>query len=224
MKQHVALTLEIRDKKNVSDAQVKWEYLKFEIRKLCYSIIKNLAKSLRLERTKLEKKLNELEKITVSYLNDNQEYKKCKSKLENIYQIKVDGVRTRRRCKWYGHGEKSLKLKTPGNPKSNLSYISNKNEMINDSEINVQISFFYKLLYQGELSFSKNDLQTYLKTVSISAFSKEQDSCKSQITEKGFLKSPKSMQNDKSPRNDGFSKEFYETFWNDIKKAFFISS
>ena len=34
-----ALALEICDKENVSDVQVKWEYLKFEIRKFCYSVI-----------------------------------------------------------------------------------------------------------------------------------------------------------------------------------------
>ena len=33
----------------------------------------------------------------------------------------------------------------------------------------------------------------------------------------------KSMENDKPARNDGLTKEFYVTFWNDIK-ATFISS
>ena len=33
----------------------------------------------------------------------------------------------------------------------------------------------------------------------------------------------KSMKNDKSPGNDGLTKEFYVTFWDDIK-ATFISS
>ena len=34
-------------------------------------------------------------KSIVSGLNDNQEYMECKLKLENIYQIKVNGTRTR---------------------------------------------------------------------------------------------------------------------------------
>ena len=33
----------------------------------------------------------------------------------------------------------------------------------------------------------------------------------------------KSMENDKSPRKNGLTKEFYETFWDDIK-ATLISS
>ena len=32
MKQHIGLAFEICDKENVSYGQVKWEYLKFEIR------------------------------------------------------------------------------------------------------------------------------------------------------------------------------------------------
>lgn len=51
----------------------------------------------------------------------------------------------------------------------------------------------------------------------------QQDTCESEITKKELLKALKSMENDKSPGNDGLSKEFYETFWADIK-TFFISS
>ena len=31
------------------------------------------------------------------------------------------------------------------------------------------------------------------------------------------------MQNDKSPRNDGLTKKFYENFWDDIKEIFLNS-
>ena len=41
--------------------------------------------------------------------------------------------------------------------------------------------------------------------------------------EKDLFDSMKNMENDKSPGNDGLTKEFYVTFWNDIK-ATFISS
>ena len=41
--------------------------------------------------------------------------------------------------------------------------------------------------------------------------------------EKDLFDSMKNMENDKSPGNDGLTKEFYVTFWDDIK-ATFISS
>ena len=47
--------------------------------------------------------------------------------------------------------------------------------------------------------------------------------CDIELTEKDLYDSMKSMENDKSPGNDGLTKEFYVTFWDDIK-ATFISS
>ena len=38
-----------------------------------------------------------------------------------------------------------------------------------------------------------------------------------------MFKSLKSMENNKSPWNDGLSKEFYECFWDEIKKPFLAS-
>ena len=38
------------------------------------------------------------------------------------------------------------------------------------------------------------------------------------ISENELLKALKNMSNNKSPGNDGFTKEFYETFWEDMKK------
>ena len=44
--------------------------------------------------------------------------------------------------------------------------------------------------------------------------------CDEDLTKKDLYDSLKSMQNDKSPGNNGFINEFYETFWNDLKKIF----
>ena len=38
--------------------------------------------------------------------------------------------------------------------------------------------------------------------------------CENDLTEDELLISLKSMQNYKTPGNDGLTKEFYETFWN----------
>ena len=40
------------------------------------------------------------------------------------------------------------------------------------------------------------------------------------ITEKELLESLKSMPNDKSPGNDGLTKEFFETFWSEVKRNY----
>ena len=48
----------------------------------------------------------------------------------------------------------------------------------------------------------------------------KQDSCEGVITEKELFEVLKSMQNNKSPGNDGLPKEFYETFWEELRKPF----
>ena len=47
--------------------------------------------------------------------------------------------------------------------------------------------------------------------------------CEGDLNELELLKALKSMQNNKSPGNDGLTKEFYETFWNEIKHPFMNS-
>ena len=48
-------------------------------------------------------------------------------------------------------------------------------------------------------------------------------SCECIISEDEVFKSLKSIDNNKSPGNDGLSKEFYECFWDEIKKPFLAS-
>ena len=53
-----------------------------------------------------ENKLKKLENNT-NYI-ENLEYIDCRNKLEKIYEQKINGIRIRRKCDWYGYGEKSL--------------------------------------------------------------------------------------------------------------------
>ena len=90
--------LNFLNNENIKDDQVIWEYLKYEIRKFTIQYSKRLAKTLREERECLERKLKILEQNSESNLNNNPEYYECKTQLENIYQIQVDGIRTRSKC------------------------------------------------------------------------------------------------------------------------------
>ena len=49
------------------------------------------------------------------------------------------------------------------------------------------------------------------------------DLCENDLTEDEILSSLKDTQNNKTPGNDGLTKEFYETFWNEIKYVFLKS-
>ena len=47
--------------------------------------------------------------------------------------------------------------------------------------------------------------------------------CDSELTIDKLKESLLSMENDKSPGNDGLTKEFYEAFWDDISQPLFLS-
>ena len=87
------------------------------------------------------------------------------------------------------------------------------------------IKLFYETLFQRpSQEYSVDDINHFLNTLDIPKPSTDQITrCNIDLTEKDLYDSMKSMENDKSPGNDGLTKEFYVTFWNDIK-ATFISS
>ena len=47
--------------------------------------------------------------------------------------------------------------------------------------------------------------------------------CAGRITEEELLKALKKMSNNKSPGNNGVTKEFYKAFWNDLKTPLLLS-
>ena len=63
------------------------------------------------------------------------------------------------------------------------------------------------------------NITAYLNQISIPVLTGEQSqTCEGQILENELLKALKNMPNNKSSGNDGLTKEFYETFWEDLKK------
>ena len=106
---HISESLSILDQNGIRDDQIRWEFIKFEIRQFSITCSKNLPKSLNAEREILEKELKDFEKSGSRYF-DNEDYLACKTKLDQIYDKKVEGLRIRSKCDWYEKGEKSTKF------------------------------------------------------------------------------------------------------------------
>ena len=78
---------------------------------------------------------------------------------------------------------------------------------------------FYKTLFTEKLQIQNKNITAYLNQISIPVLTGEQSqTCEGPILENELLKALKNMTNNKSPGNDGLTKEFYETFWEDMKK------
>ena len=86
MKKFISDTLNELFNENILDDQVKWEYLKHNIRKYTINFSKELAKNTNKTIDDLEAKLKRFEKHENSV--DNIDYKVCKQQLDEIYEKK----------------------------------------------------------------------------------------------------------------------------------------
>ena len=71
---------------------------------------------------------------------------------------------------------------------------------------------------------SEDSMCNFLNDLTVSSVTTEQTlSCEGNLTEKEIYNSLISFENNKPPGNDGLTKEFYYTFWDDIKGTFMKS-
>ena len=83
---------------------------------------------------------------------------------------------------------------------------------------------FYESLFKKGDSKSPSQINDFLDKVQLPKLNiTEINECDDELSEKELYISLMSMQNNKSPGNDGLTKEFFVTFWEDIKDAFLNS-
>ena len=88
--------------------QVKWELLKYEIRKFAINFSGKLTQNSRKLQTNLETKIKNLKQNIIDEDKFNG-YKTAKDELENLYDNIATGVKIRSKCDCYQYGEKSTK-------------------------------------------------------------------------------------------------------------------
>ena len=109
--------------------------------------------------------------------------------------------------------------------------ISNKKELKNSKQIIDALYNFYEILLKEKLSLSEECIQSFLDKVSLSKLTGNQTlKCEGPITESEILNALTSMDNDKSPGNDGITNQFYikvceviiEPFFPSIQQSFIV--
>ena len=105
MRNYINLKINEMNHENINDDQIWWEIFKYKVRKFSRKFSKTLAKELRQELRILENKLKLYEQ-NLKYF-ENEDYLRCKLRLEELYEIKANGVKIRSKCIWYKYGEKS---------------------------------------------------------------------------------------------------------------------
>ena len=75
------------------------------------------------------------------------------------------------------------------------------------------IKDFYEAFFKKREQKTSAEIKDFLNVIDVLKLSEDQVKlCEEDLTKKDLYKSLKSMQNDKSPGNDGLTKEFYKTF------------
>ena len=214
--------------KDIVDLRVKWEFLKYKIGQLFtryYS--KQKAVGHRDRKTILEEKVHDMEQHIKSDSNVAllKEYNKAKKELDQTYDYITNGIILCSRTTWYEEGEKSssyfLRLEKRNNSKSHiLKLILDENdtsEETDDLVILRELKSFYPSLYRKRSLKTEDECMEYLGKINIP---KLQDNdikcCEGKLTLKECWEALNSMKNNKSPENDGFTKEFYVCFFEDL--------
>ena len=149
MKFHIKSTLETLEIEGIRDPQVRWEFLKYEIRKFSIEFSKLQAQNTKKEKMFLENKLKKLENNTNCM--ENLEYIDCRNKLDKIYEQKINGIIIRSKHDWYQYGEKSSQ--------STIRNITkDKKKLTCHKRINQELFDFYKGLFSEILTCSRTKL------------------------------------------------------------------
>ena len=102
--------------------------------------------------------------------------------------------------------------------------INDEKEITIPNEINLSLKSFYQNLFKKNVKKSITDIEYFLSQIKLPTISEENYAiCESDITEDNLFVALKSMPSNKSPGNDGLSKEFFETFWEEIKDIYINS-
>ena len=155
-----------------------------------------------------------------------EQYNAYRGKTNEIHDVISNGIKIRSKCDWYEFGEKSNKFfltleKRRATQNIVHKVLSNEREITDLSKINTHIYQFYQHLYNEKQNVSEDSICNFLNDLIVPSLTMEQSlSCKGNLKEKGIYNSLISFENNKSPGSDGLTKEFYCTFWDDIKGTF----
>ena len=156
------------------------------------------------------------------------EYKKLKKELQEIYEEKGRGVIFRSKARWTEDGEKPTKqffnLEKTRYEKKIISQLKiGEDKFVSDfKQVNKEIENIYNQFYKT--SFEEKDtlgsFQRFVEDLNL-PFLEEQEKqeLEGEISIDEVWNALNGFQNDKTPGDDGFTKEFYEAFFELLDNA-----
>ena len=210
---------------DIADKRVKWDMMKYEIRKYTCSYSARKKKDQNIEENHLQNKLNRLE-IQLGNIQSADvlsEYEECKKRLNEIHEQKSKGAIIRSRARWQEEGEKSTKyffdLEKVNFTRKNIRKLKTDNDKVVTGNDNIlsETSKFYENLYSSK-NVAEDINGLFLNDDIPKLTDDNKSSCEQDITVNECYKALLTFKNNKSPGNDGLSKEFYLKFWAELSK------
>ena len=205
---------------DMDDKRIKWEIIKYEIRKFTIQYSKKIKRIKNQRQQQLERKLRDLEK-NLNFGNNITEYNEVKQELIQLEDETIKGLIIRSKVQWHEEGERSTKYflgleKSRGLKKHVRKLKLENGKITTDPEqiLKAQVNY-YSNLYSSNLQDDYYDFSKYYDNVQ-ALTEGDKIRCEGVITVKECEEVLTSFKNDKSPGNDGITSEFYKCFWGEI--------
>jgi exonuclease III len=205
---------------DMSDIRIKWELIKYEIRKFTIQYAKNKKNVKNQRKRQLETLLRDLER-SLSSCDNITKYNEVKHELKQIDDEAINGLIIRSKVQWHEEGERSTKYFLGLEKNRGLKKHVRKLKLIDgtittDPEhiLKTQANY-YSSLYSSKLNANSYDLsQCYEHVPTLNEG--DRNTCEGVATANECEHVLNTFKNDKSPGNDGITAEFYKHFWGDI--------
>ena len=96
--------------------------------------------------------------------------------------------------------------------------LCSESEVTDQDKINQELDCFSKNIFTEKSEFQKEDINAYLSQINISLPTEEQSqTCEFPLTKSELVNALIIIPNNESPGNDRLTKEFFKTFWEEMK-------
>ena len=152
--------------------------MKYEIRKFIINYSQKLAKERKENKTLLENKVKGLEG-NLNTEDNIQLHNIYKKELDSIYDHIAEGIRTRSKCHWYEHGEKSTKVfmileKKRCNQNQIRKLIFDEKEIDGDVEMLKKMESFYETLFECQSFKNLSEIEKFLCSITTLSLNNDQ--------------------------------------------------
>ena len=214
----------------VNTCRAQWDFLKHKMGEFSREFGRNLAMRRKMAKMELESKIEYLS----SKLDETNkaEYETFLQQLDELIEQEVKGSIIRSHCQEYEEGEKSSKYffgleklrakqKNVGKlRREDGSYTTKASEILEECKIH----FKERFSKNENVDVNNENMQYFFENVNIPKLDEQsKNKCDEEITLELLEETLKTFKNNKSPGEDGLTKEFYVCFWTEIKDKFFAA-